>query len=154
MKRTRMVTVVAAACMALAAPAASAVAAAAPAQASVLAATRPGASDAAGLSSCVYGAGDTKTCGYIENGGSGNYVTFMNADGCPMGSGEWIHEEITGPGIANINSTTVYRSHGNCQAVGTNIFWYVDVGYYYFTTWRLNTNGTYTQVGQVALYVN
>jgi hypothetical protein len=94
MKPIRMVTVFAAASLALAMP----IAAIAPAQASVSVAAKSAAPDADYLSGCVSGSGgNVRTCAYIYNGGSGNYVTFMNVDGCVLGSGEWIHEEITGP---------------------------------------------------------
>jgi hypothetical protein len=143
MKRIHLITAMAALSLAVAAPAA---------QAATTASDTPA---AAYLHGCTYGdGGNVETCAAIYNGGSGNYVTFMNVDGCVLGSGLWIHEEITGPGIPDMNSTTVYRSDGNCQAEGYNVFNYIDEGYYYFTTWRKNTNGTFSEVGQVALYLN
>jgi hypothetical protein len=156
MKRIHLIAGMAALGLTVTVPAAQAATTAGhvPAQVDV-AATRAVTPAASYPNGCAYGdGGNVKTCADIYNGGSGNYVTFMNVSGCVLGSGEWIHEEISGPGIADINSATVYRSHGNCTAVGYSPYWYVDEGYYYFTTWRKNTNGTYTDVGQVALYVN
>jgi hypothetical protein len=156
MKRIHLIAAMAALILAVAAPVAQAATTTAhhPTQVGV-SAIKSDTSAAAYLHGCVYGdGGNVETCAYIYNGGSGNYVTFMDVDGCVLGSGVWIHEEITGPGIPDMNSSTVYRSNGNCDSKGYNVYNYVDEGYYYFTTWRTNSNGTYSEVGQVALYVN
>jgi hypothetical protein len=151
MKRIRVITMMAA----LGLAATSGLAVAVPAAVAAPTATAHASPANSGPSGCTYGdGGNVKTCANIQNGGSGNYVLWMNVDGCVLGSGEWIHEEVAGPGIPNMNSATTYRSHGNCGIPETPTFYsYLCPGYYYFTTWRKNPNGSYTDVGQVALYL-
>ena len=104
-------------------------------------------------SHCTYGSssGNVDTCFAI--GGSGLYVTSMVISATVVHAGRTLHSEIAGPSLTYVTPNQ-YVAPGGYYDYSYNLFKDVGGGYYYGTTFRKNSNGTYTIIGQVAINVH
>ena len=102
---------------------------------------------------CTYGSssGNTQTCFTVN--GSGLYVDNMVLRACVMNSGRTLYAEITGPSFTYFSSQS-YVAPGSCLTFVVPVDKDVSGGYYYGDTWRVNSDGSSTLIGQEAINVH
>jgi len=105
-------------------------------------------------SSCGYGSssGNTYTCMYVNGGGL--YINYAEASASVVNSGRTLQECIRGPqGTIGCTAFTYVRP-GYTLFLDWFPYSYEPAGNYCANTWRLNSNGSHTEIGHQCVNVH